>query len=93
MAQIEDNDQHFQTKLKAAGVLDIVETYIWDGRPTQHKRRDKRSGMHTGVVVRTAEGPSIQCALCPWLFVLSSSLEHVLHIHSMALCWSAANLC
>mmetsp|Transcript_47411 Transcript_47411/g.119998 ORF Transcript_47411/g.119998 Transcript_47411/m.119998 type:complete len:232 (-) Transcript_47411:47-742(-) len=58
--QVVDTPDTFGTTIKAGGVLDVVERYPKSGESVVHKRRDKRGGSHTGVVVQTAEGPSIQ---------------------------------
>lgn len=58
--QIEDTDDHFKTVIKAGGIMDVVECYPWTGEVLTHGRRDKRKGVHTGRVLRTPEGPSIQ---------------------------------
>jgi hypothetical protein len=50
--ELEDTPAHFRTRLKAGGVLDIVETYPWDGSTVLHGRRDKRRGGHRGHVER-----------------------------------------
>lgn len=60
--QIEDNSEHFQTNIKAGGIMDVVERYPWSGQEKQHARRDKRGGHHFGKIVQTDKGPSIQCA-------------------------------
>lgn len=56
--ELEDTPSHFRTRLKAGGVLDIVETYPWDGSTVLHGRRDKRRGGHRGHVERLA--PSVE---------------------------------
>lgn len=60
MVQIDDNPEYFQTNIKAGGIMDVVERYPWTGEEKQHSRRDKRPGHHTGRVVLTYKGPSIQ---------------------------------
>ncbi|KAL4425760.1 hypothetical protein ABPG75_009776 [Micractinium tetrahymenae] len=58
--QLEDAGEHFKTVLKAGGIMDVVEQYPWSGEEVVHPRRDKRSGTHTGHVMRTERGPCIQ---------------------------------
>ena len=62
--ELEDTPVHFQTRLKAGGILDIVETYPWDGSEVKHGRRDKRRGGHRGCVERVegGEGAAIRVA-------------------------------
>lgn len=60
MMQIEDTPDHFRTVIKAGGIMDVVEQYPWTGQEQQHSRRDKRSGHHSGKVVKTDNGPAIQ---------------------------------
>lgn len=57
--QLQDNEEYFETNLKAGGILDVIERYPWTGEPVQHTRRDKRSGRHTAYVTRTEDGPCI----------------------------------
>ena len=60
LTQVEDNDEHIKTTIKAGGLMDVVESYPWNGEEVSHKRRDKRKGHHTGKAVRLKEGPSVQ---------------------------------
>lgn len=57
--EIEDTPKHFKTRLKAGGVLDVLECYPWTGEEILHSRRDKRKGVHKGCVSSTTEGPCI----------------------------------
>lgn len=56
--ELEDSPAHFRTRLKAGGILDIVETYPWAPGAAEvvHGRRDKRRGGHTGRVERVEGG-------------------------------------
>ena len=56
--EVEDTPQHFGTRLKAGGLMDVVERYPWTGEAVLHPRRDKRRG--EGVVGR-------RCASSPLL--------------------------
>lgn len=57
--ELEDSEEGFTTRLKAGGIMDVVEHYKWDGSIVKHKRRDKRRGEHRGKVVSTPNGPCI----------------------------------
>lgn len=59
VVQIEDTPDHFKTVIKAGGIMDVVEQYPWTGQELKHSRRDKRSGHHTGNVIKTEKGPAI----------------------------------
>ena len=50
--QLEDNPDTFKTVLKAGGLMDVVEKYLWSGEEVEHSRRDKRRGKHYGRVHR-----------------------------------------
>ena len=54
--ELEETPLFFRTRLKAGGILDIVETYPWavDAEEVVHGRRDKRKGGHRGRVERLA---------------------------------------
>ena len=54
--QVQENDQSFQTVVKAGGLMDVKECYGWDGAPKVYRRRDKRKGVHTGFVTRSEDG-------------------------------------
>lgn len=58
--QVNDGPERFETKIKAGGVMDVVERYSWSGAVTEHKRRDKRRGIHSGRVLKTETGPQIR---------------------------------
>lgn len=58
--EVVDTPEKFGTTIKAGGVLDVVERYPKTGDSVSHSRRDKRRGSHSGAVVQTEEGPSIQ---------------------------------
>ncbi|KAK9831170.1 hypothetical protein WJX74_005878 [Apatococcus lobatus] len=57
--EVNDSPERFETKIKAGGIMDVVERYSWSGAVTEHKRRDKRRGIHSGRVLRTDSGPQI----------------------------------
>ena len=57
-----ETEEHFTTRLKAGGLMDVVESYPWDGTERTFGRRDKRSGPLVGRVCRTPNGPAIQYA-------------------------------
>lgn len=65
MLQIEDKETYFKTTLKAGGIMDVVEQYPWSGETVEHSRRDKRPGSHHGCVVKSDDGPQLQCVILP----------------------------
>lgn len=60
MVQIVDTAEYFRTAAKVGGVIDLAEQYPWDGTHVKQKRRDKRRGYHTGRVVRSPGGISLE---------------------------------
>ncbi|KAK9862509.1 hypothetical protein WJX84_002777 [Apatococcus fuscideae] len=57
--EVNNSPERFETKIKAGGIMDVVERYSWSGDITEHKRRDKRRGIHRGRVSLTESGPQI----------------------------------
>ena len=66
LVQVEETQSQFRTVVKAGGLMDVVESYPWDGSERLYRRRDKRRGVHTGRVTRDAEGPTIQYVCSFW---------------------------
>ena len=63
IAGIQINDEpseFFRTTAKAAGIINLVEQYPWDGSYVMHSRRDKRRGQHSGRVFRSPGGATIE---------------------------------
>jgi hypothetical protein len=54
--QIEETEHHFETVIKAGGIMDVVEKYPWTGETVAHPRRDKRRGKHHARVYRHETG-------------------------------------
>lgn len=61
--QIEDTPESFTMVMKAGGILDVREKYLWTGERAMFGRRDKKRGKAVGYVVRDPRrGPCIMCA-------------------------------
>lgn len=90
--EVEDTADSFTTRIKAGGVMDVVEQYPWTGEEKQHKRRDKRKGHHFGFVSRTEKGPCISVrwdnpygGVCSDVFHLSEDAMTLTQITSMTM--------
>ena len=58
--QVVDSETCFRTKVKAGGLMDVVETYPWDGSDKTFGRRDKRRGFQTGHISAGERGPTMR---------------------------------